>query len=95
MGIVFDAVMTQGALQTGTEGWWRVFGASAHDVQKDDMVVSQTQEFRVAHVVRHGDLRDVVSPGFVGTDGETYHIGAMCPIVVLRKGTRHILAPSI
>lgn len=95
MGIIENALTAQGVIQPGTGGYWRVFGARAQDIVTGDMVITDSHEFQVGQVVRRRDLRDIVCPAFLGTDGKTYHVGALQPIVVLRHGTRHILAPSI
>ncbi len=105
MGVISDALDAQGALQPGTEGWWQVYGARAQDVRPGDMIMMQSSdqpepvEFQVQDYAPRDapgkDLRDVVRPRFLATDGTHRHIGALQPIVVLRRGTRHTLADSI
>ena len=103
MGIISDALDAQGTLQPGTEGWWQVWGARAQDIRPGDMVMMtytdapEPIEFQVQEPAPRGDndLRDVVRPRFLATDGTHHHIGALQKIVVLRRGTRHTLADSI
>lgn len=100
MGIIENALDAQGTIQPGTEGWWRVFGACAKDIRVSDMVMVEyadtgVREFMVSELAPTGDISDVIAPRFLATDGNRYRVGALQKVVVLRRGTRHILADSI
>jgi hypothetical protein len=40
---VTDALNAQGAIQPGTEGWWKVWGATLNDVRDGDLVMIGTR----------------------------------------------------
>ena len=98
-----DQLAAQGDLQPGEEGYWQVWGARVGDIKPGDLVMlkysdaPEPSEYQVAEAAPRGDghLMDTVRPRFLATSGELFTVGALQPIVVLRKGTRHTLAESI
>jgi hypothetical protein len=96
-----DALATQGILRPGTAGYWEVWGARADDIQAGDLVMISYDdgifEYEVSALAPrgNGDLRDMVRPRFRAATGELFNIGALQPVVVLRKGTHHTLADSV
>ena len=96
------ALDAQGALEPGTEGYWQVWGARTQDIQPGDLVMIRYEdtgisEFEVAELAPRGDgdLRDTIRPRFRAATGELFHVGALQPVVVMRKGTHHTLAGSV
>jgi len=78
----------QRALEPGTPGWWQVWGATVRDVSPGDFVVTRTDDFFVQDVY---DARSAARLGVV-VDGQRETIGRMCPVAVLRRGTRATLS---
>lgn len=84
------AVNAQPALEAGTAGWWRVWGATPAHIRAGDVVltggadtfyVSDTYRAK-AHPVRVGII----------VDGACSTLGALCPIAIMRRGTHNTLA---
>jgi hypothetical protein len=97
---IATALDAQGILQPGQEGYWQVWGARASDIRHADLVMvkgrdGQVREYAVAEPAPWGDIRDIAYPRFRDESGELFSVGALQPVVVLRRGTRHTLADSI
>lgn len=86
----------QGALQPGSEGWWKVWGASVRHIRTGDLVatLSEDGERELDWMLiqdRFGAKAAPLRQGFV-VDGERVTLGALAPVVVLRRGTHNTLA---
>lgn len=84
----------QGSLDPGTEGFWKVWGATPHTVLPGDLILikdlGEVTEELIAEVFEAKAYP--ARAGFINAEGETFTYGALAPLVVLRWGTRHILA---
>ncbi len=87
-------IEAQPRLQPGEPGWWQVWGASVPDIRPGDYVLTKVEEFYVQDTFVPEGLRAYTSLGLV-TDGERSVIGRLCPIVLLRPGTRNTLSDSV
>jgi hypothetical protein len=83
-------IEAQPRLEPGTEGWWKVWGARARDIRPGDYVLTSDEEFFVQDVFA---AKSIARLGIV-CDGERSTIGLLCPVVILRRGTRHTLSES-
>lgn len=100
---VTDALGSQGAIQPGTQGWWRVWGATVNDIQAGDLIMVGTKADDGSHVItEHHVVTIVPEDGIKGAiylhitnDGGERWIGRMCPVQVLRQGTHNTLAGSV
>lgn len=98
--VITEALEAQGRLQPGTEGWWQVWGASSRDVRAGDMVMviwgkgTPDEEF-AEYLIDEILDREIVAPKFKSSEGETFRIGALQPIILMRRGTHHTLADSL
>ena len=83
----------QPALQPGSPGWWKVWGAQPRHIRARDLVMSKADgEVQVDLVERTFEARSApMRVGYV-VDGEELTIGALVPIVLLRRGTHNTLA---
>ena len=84
----FDA---QGPIPPGTPGWWRVWAGNVSRIRPGDLVMCKTAEdlaeaFLVEDVNRANPLRLGIL-----VEGTWQSIGLLCPIVLLRQGTRNTL----
>jgi len=91
------ALDAQGPISPGTQGWWQVWGARAHDVRSGDLVMliwdRDTESARHAeYLISEVLSNDPVCPKFRSSNGEIFRIGALMPIILLRQGTHHTLA---
>lgn len=86
----------QGRIPPGTPGWWRVWGASVQDIAPGDLVATLSDgelSWSLVHelfTARAYPLRH----GLVTDGGERFTLGALVPVVVLRRGTHHVLSGS-
>lgn len=84
------AYEAQPVLQPGEPGWWEVWGASPQDIRPGDLVLLkggdsifvQDTFLAKAHPIRVGLI----------SDGEKCTLGVLCPIALIRQGTRNTLA---
>lgn len=107
LGIVEQLLEDQGALEPGQDGYWKVFGAMAYDVQQGDLVMvgwkdretgeTGVDQYQVAALAPREDqpFMDQVRPRFRSPSGEFFTIGALQPIQLVRWGTHHVLAKSV
>jgi hypothetical protein len=83
----------QGAIPSGTEGWWRIWGASARHVRAGDLVLTLVDDELKYDLVQ--ELFEAKAApmrwGYVA-DGERLTLGALYPFHLLRWGTKHTLA---
>lgn len=91
------ALDAQGPISPGTQGWWQVWGARAHNVRPGDLVMliwgRGTEDERHAEYLIDEILStDAVAPKFRAANGDIFRIGALMPIILLRQGTHHTLA---
>jgi hypothetical protein len=83
----------QGVLQPGDEGWWKVWGAGTRHIRPGDIVMHKcdgevlTEYVTDTFTAKAAPLRVGVVIG-----GERVTLGALVPIVLLRRGTRNTLA---
>ena len=90
-------VETQGRLAPGTRGWWQVWGAGVRDVRAGDLVLGKREDGDQQAMLIDELYDSPLAPmrqGFMA-DGERFTLGALCPIVLLRRGTHHTLAGSL
>lgn len=82
----------QPVLQPGEAGWWKVWGASPRDIRAGDIVITTSETFYVddVYIAKAAPMRI----GIV-VDGEHQTIGALCPIVLVRQGTKNTLSESV
>jgi len=104
-----ERISAQPAMEPGTEGYWKVWGARVADVRPGDLVMLKYSDepgtvfsYVVGERVRRPEyqgrpvLMDTVRPKFSDqVTGEEFTIGAMQPIVLLRWGTHNTLADSV
>lgn len=90
----------QGTLKPGESGWWKVWGASVCDIRPGDAVGFRSDPVDTDSAEWHF-VEDTFQAkswpirwGIV-EDGERYTLGALCPIVLLRKGDRNTLSGSV
>jgi hypothetical protein len=89
------AIKAQQRIQPGTDGWWKVYGARVADIRPGDYVFTRDDldGFLVEDTYTNEGWRGFRA-GIV-VDGERMSIGTLCPIVLLRRGTKGTLADSI
>jgi hypothetical protein len=96
-----DALDAQGVLQPGIEGWWKVWGAMACDIRKGDLIMTKGDaaeryhEYEVAEIIEESGVISACRLRFRSAEGEDIAIGMLCPVIVLRKGTKNTLAGSV
>jgi hypothetical protein len=102
-----DALNAQGTLEPGTEGYWRVWGATVFDVKPGDLVMvgwrddngeTGIDEWEVAASAPRGEgheLHDQIRPRFTSPAGDYFSIGALQPIHLLRRGRHHVLGDHV
>lgn len=86
-----DLIEAQGRLEPGQPGYWKVWGASAHNIRPGDVVLLDPDgDFELVDDV----FTAKAAPIRVGLviRGERTTIGALCPVIVLRQGTHNTLA---
>jgi hypothetical protein len=95
------AFESQGVLQPGETGWWKVWGANPHTIRTGDLVMfKHDNEYETnlitgtfvsnAHPLRVG----LVSDACEFEDGK-FTLGAFGPVVVVRWGDRNTLAENL
>ena len=94
--IITNTLDAQGVLQPGEEGYWKIWGAHARDVQVGDLLMVRWNKADGSHEIGEYEIAEllddeVIAPKFRATDGRTFRIGALQKIVLLRKGTHHTL----
>lgn len=106
---VTDALDAQGELEPGTEGWWKVWGASVTDIRAGDLVMAirpaykgrpaEILEFEITDAITpDGGMADQCAPRFKTTRPEPHDVirlGMLMRVAVLRRGTHHTLADSL
>ena len=60
---VTEALNGQGTLRPGQEGWWKVYGAQASDVQAGDLIMVKPRD---AEITEHAITRIVPEDGMRG-----------------------------
>jgi hypothetical protein len=99
---VTDALDAQGRMEPGTEGWWKVWGACAADIQPGDLVMvgwrddngcKGIDEHTVGNPAPWGDLRDSCRRRFTDpVTGKPFSVGYLQPVAIVRRGTHNILS---
>jgi hypothetical protein len=102
---VTGALDEQGRLEPGTEGWWRVWGASARDIRPGDLVMTGWRnsdgssghgEHTAGEPAPWGDLRDSCRVRFTdAVTGELFSVGMLQPMALLRRGTHNTLSDYV
>jgi hypothetical protein len=102
---VTDALEAQAALDPpigpGDEGWRKVWGASAYDIQPRDLIMLKWRdrddifEYEITYVLPREGLADECAPRFATASGEIVRVGIRQPLVVIRRGRRSTLAKSV
>jgi len=88
-----------GRIEPGTEGWWRVWGASPFDIEPGDLIMikpsgEEITEYAVRHVINEGTLADECGRRIITWANEDRRIGYLVPIEIVRRGTRNYLSKS-
>lgn len=90
MSKAIEEIEAQGTLQSGTEGWWTVWGASVLEVQVGDVVVDSSGAYEV-----YGMLGSTLTQrGFATSEGEIW-AGFIARIKILRRGTGMMLGEFV
>lgn len=79
----------QGAIDPGTEGWWRVWGAQPRHIRPGDLVVDADGWFLVTEA---GPSTNGLQFGVVTAEGERFWFGLLHRVNVVRRGTKNTLA---
>lgn len=89
--------LCQSTLQPGEEGWWRVWGASARDIRAGDIVCTKDSSDYpdVAFVEETFTARSHPIRVGIVVEGQRQTLGALVPILLVRKGTHNTLSDSI
>lgn len=86
----------QGALPAGTLGWWKVWGAKTNAARAGDLILfknDKTGEIEPLLVVERFEHKAApMRVGIVTDNGERTSLGALFPIVLMRRGTKNTLA---
>lgn len=88
---------SQGVLQPGDTGFWKVWGASVQDIQVGDLVYIRTENGPVEPFLVQDTFVSKAAPlrfGFV-SEGERFTLGALVQVLVLRWETHNTLAKSV
>jgi hypothetical protein len=102
-GIVTEIIDAQnedngGVLQPGQEGYWKIWGASSRDVVAGDLVIARWEQEDGSHVLAEYAIQEKLdngngfAPRFLAESGESFRLGALQRIVVLRWGTGNTLS---
>jgi hypothetical protein len=85
---------TQGKLEAGTEGWWQVWGASPHHIKGGDIILTKGSGDDIDTLYVEDTFTAKAAPMRVGIviNGNKETLGALCPIILLRRGTHNTLA---
>lgn len=88
-------VEAQPRMEPGTFGFWEVWGATPQDIQGGDYVLVKMRDGSVDEFFVQDTFvaKNVARKGVV-VDGERMTLGLLCPIVILREGTRGVLSPT-
>lgn len=89
---------SQPALDPGQDGWWKVWGASPQDIRAGDLVFTRGEaDGDVDSFFVQETFTSKAAPMRVGivVDGRQQSIGALAPIVLVRRGTKNTLAGSV
>lgn len=87
----------QDRLEPGTPGWWKVWGATPRDIRSGDIIMHKDGDQVVTEYVED-TFTAKAAPlriGYVINDGQRFTLGALTPIVLLRKGTHNTLSDSV
>lgn len=89
-------VEAQGPIEPGTPGWWQVWGATVHHARPGDLILCRDGDIdKVVPTYVRDLFRSKAHPvrvGIVTDDDKEVTIGALAPMVLLRRGTHHTLA---
>jgi hypothetical protein len=86
-----DEFEAQPTLAPGTVGWWQIWGAGAHHIQPDDIVLAKFGDDVVTiHAVETFPMP--VGTRVVDDAGKRWVIGGLQRITLVRKGTQNTLA---
>jgi hypothetical protein len=102
-GIVTEILDAQnddngGVLQPGQEGFWKIWGASARDVEAGDLIMVRWEAKDGSHELKEHALQarlpegDGIAPKFQAESGEIFRLGMLQKIVLLRWGTGNTLS---
>jgi len=89
-----------GPLAPGQEGFWKIWGAGARDVQAGDLVLVRWADEDGGHhieeyaIAARLDEGNGIAPKFAAESGEIFRLGMLQRIVVLRWGTGNTLSPN-
>lgn len=97
---VTTALDAQGTLEPGQTGYWRIYGARISDARPGDLLMvkpkdGEITEHEIKEIVTESGMLSAMYVRFIDVTGEDIRIGRLCPVIVLRKGTHHVLADSI
>ena len=94
--IVTDTLNKQGILAPGEHGYWRVWGADARHIRPDDLLLVRWTNADQSHeITEHKVLlveEHLCGRRVLDTQGQTFLVGYLGTIVLLREGTKNTLA---
>lgn len=94
----------RGALKPGMEGWWRVWGSHALDIQPGDLVMSGWKDSDDPSVIHHAEYEvaemasfkaptmNTIRVGFIATTGKFGSVGMLQAMELRRWGTGNFLS---
>lgn len=85
----------QPELAPGDEGWWKVWGASTADVRVGDIVICEFDGVTYTKEIVQDRGDQIVGRQLTDAEGNKFMLGALQPIVLVRKGTQNTLADSV
>jgi hypothetical protein len=99
-----EAQEARGPLRAGTEGWWKVWGATMQDVRDGDLIIARVRrddgtredvQYAVRRIIPEDGILGAIWLRFITGTGDDRRLGRACPVVVYRHGTHNTLADSV
>jgi hypothetical protein len=103
-GPVTARLNSQGAIEPGTEAYWKVWGACAMDIRPGDLVMSGWKDRDDPSVIHHAEYEvaemasftaptmNAIRVGFITTTGKFASVGMLQPCAIARRGTSNFLS---
>jgi hypothetical protein len=102
----FTARLNGQDLKPGDEGYWKVWGACAMDIQPGDLVMSgwKDEDYTANGIIRHAEYEvaemasftaptmNTLRVGFIDTTGKFASVGMLQPCAIVRWGTGNFLS---
>lgn len=87
-----DELEAQPVLQPGESGWWKVWGAQPRHIQAGDIILLDPVGDWIEVKGLFPSKAAPVRVGLIDANDAMFTIGALCPIVLMRRGTHNMLA---